>query len=273
MQRPARCRVRRGRGAARRAGAEAPGVVAVRLLRARARRRSRPCQHSAPGSDRRPPMRSTNSSISRSTTSARNAVAAGLRRLACARRRREVKRDMEIARDEVRVMTVHGAKGLEAHDGHSLADTTTRPDGAASAASAQLPIDGARRVHPTLVWACRKRQTMSADGPIARAARLEARARRIPAAALCRDDARRRSADRLRRAGRASGRRAAGTISCERCSLVGRKPAVTTRTAKLASAARGCCGAGRPSPHGAAPAGGASGLAHAERRRPSPPAP
>ena len=28
--------------------------------------------------------------------------------------RAEVKRDMEIARDEVRVMTVHGAKGLEA---------------------------------------------------------------------------------------------------------------------------------------------------------------
>ena len=26
----------------------------------------------------------------------------------------EVKRDMEISRDEVRVMTVHGAKGLEA---------------------------------------------------------------------------------------------------------------------------------------------------------------
>ena len=26
----------------------------------------------------------------------------------------EIKRDMEIARDEVRVMTVHGAKGLEA---------------------------------------------------------------------------------------------------------------------------------------------------------------
>ncbi len=36
----------------------------------------------------------------------------------------EVKRDMEIARDEVRVMTVHGAKGLEAHT-VILADTTT----------------------------------------------------------------------------------------------------------------------------------------------------
>jgi ATP-dependent helicase/nuclease subunit A len=40
----------------------------------------------------------------------------------------EVKRDMEISRNEVRVMTVHGAKGLEAHT-VILADTTTRPQG------------------------------------------------------------------------------------------------------------------------------------------------
>jgi ATP-dependent helicase/nuclease subunit A len=40
----------------------------------------------------------------------------------------EVKRDMEIARDEVRVMTVHGAKGLEAPV-VVLADTTTEPAG------------------------------------------------------------------------------------------------------------------------------------------------
>ena len=40
----------------------------------------------------------------------------------------EIKRDMEIARDEVRVMTVHGAKGLEAHT-VILADTTTPPAG------------------------------------------------------------------------------------------------------------------------------------------------
>ncbi|MGE3145038.1 MAG: double-strand break repair helicase AddA [Pseudorhodoplanes sp.] len=40
----------------------------------------------------------------------------------------EIKRDMEIARDEVRVMTVHGAKGLEAPIVY-LADTTTRPEG------------------------------------------------------------------------------------------------------------------------------------------------
>jgi ATP-dependent helicase/nuclease subunit A len=40
----------------------------------------------------------------------------------------EVKRDMEMARDEVRVMTVHGAKGLEA-ESLILADTTTEPKG------------------------------------------------------------------------------------------------------------------------------------------------
>jgi ATP-dependent helicase/nuclease subunit A len=40
----------------------------------------------------------------------------------------EVKRDMEMARDEVRVMTVHGAKGLEARH-VILADTTTKPEG------------------------------------------------------------------------------------------------------------------------------------------------
>ena len=40
----------------------------------------------------------------------------------------EVKRDMEMVRDEVRVMTVHGAKGLEA-DTVILADTTTKPTG------------------------------------------------------------------------------------------------------------------------------------------------
>ena len=40
----------------------------------------------------------------------------------------EVKRDMEMVRDEVRVMTVHGAKGLEAPV-VVLADTTTVPAG------------------------------------------------------------------------------------------------------------------------------------------------
>ena len=42
--------------------------------------------------------------------------------------RTDIKRDMEITRDEVRVMTVHGAKGLEAPV-VILADTTTPPAG------------------------------------------------------------------------------------------------------------------------------------------------
>ena len=42
--------------------------------------------------------------------------------------RTDIKRDMEITRDEVRVMTVHGAKGLEAPI-VILADTTTPPAG------------------------------------------------------------------------------------------------------------------------------------------------
>ena len=46
----------------------------------------------------------------------------------------EVKRDMEMDRDEVRVLTVHGAKGLEAPV-VILADTTTPRAGMASAAA------------------------------------------------------------------------------------------------------------------------------------------
>ena len=50
----------------------------------------------------------------------------------------EVKRDMEMARDEVRVMTVHGAKGLEAPI-VILADTTTPPQGFHPPRLLQLP--------------------------------------------------------------------------------------------------------------------------------------
>ncbi|HEY6024090.1 MAG TPA: double-strand break repair helicase AddA [Pseudolabrys sp.] len=62
--------------------------------------------------------------------------------------RSEVKRDMELARDEVRVMTVHGAKGLEANT-VILADTTTEPKGAHPPKLLTL-ADGA------LVWLKRK---------------------------------------------------------------------------------------------------------------------
>ncbi len=76
--------------------------------------------------------------------------------------RAEVKRDMEIARDEVRVMTVHGAKGLEAPI-VILADTMTSPTGPPTPRLLKL-ANGA------LIWAGRK----EADGPALAAARQAA---------------------------------------------------------------------------------------------------
>jgi ATP-dependent helicase/nuclease subunit A len=65
----------------------------------------------------------------------------------------EVKRDMDIGRDEVRVMTVHGAKGLEAPI-VILADTTTRPTGPRDPRLLALPCAGAPPGTPDrLVWA------------------------------------------------------------------------------------------------------------------------
>jgi len=65
-----------------------------------------------------------------------------------------VKRDMETARDEVRVMTVHGAKGLEAPV-VILADTTTPPKG--SHQPTLLEIEP-----PCIVWAGRRDQDVGA---------------------------------------------------------------------------------------------------------------
>ncbi|MBI4275587.1 MAG: PD-(D/E)XK nuclease family protein, partial [Rhizobiales bacterium] len=70
----------------------------------------------------------------------------------------EVKRDMEITRDEVRVMTVHGAKGLEAPI-VILADTTTPPAGPVQRQPKLLPlpaINVAPETPESLVWAARK---------------------------------------------------------------------------------------------------------------------
>jgi ATP-dependent helicase/nuclease subunit A len=80
----------------------------------------------------------------------------------------EVKRDMEISRDEVRVMTVHGAKGLEAPV-VIMADTTTSPSDTQRLRLIQLPQGNGGKA---VVWAGRK-----ADDPpavvAARAAMLE----------------------------------------------------------------------------------------------------
>jgi ATP-dependent helicase/nuclease subunit A len=69
--------------------------------------------------------------------------------------RTDVKRDMEITRDEVRVMTVHGAKGLEAPI-VILADTTTPPSGPAQRQPRLLALPAERAVPAApvpFVWA------------------------------------------------------------------------------------------------------------------------
>jgi len=83
----------------------------------------------------------------------------------------EVKRDMEISRDEVRVMTVHGAKGLEASVVF-LADTATSPSDTQRLKLIHLPRgDAAEPAPDVVIWAGKK-----ADDPqnvaIARAAML-----------------------------------------------------------------------------------------------------
>ena len=80
--------------------------------------------------------------------------------------RAEVKRDMEIARDEVRVMTVHGAKGLEAPV-MILADTTTPPGGPRPPRLLLLE-DGA------VIWAGRKDDDVPAVAAARAAALAEA---------------------------------------------------------------------------------------------------
>src|SRR5450755_3332753 len=68
----------------------------------------------------------------------------------------EVKRDMEISRDEVRVMTVHGAKGLEAPVVF-LVDTTTSPSDTQRLKLIHLPQGNAASHMPgVVVWAGKK---------------------------------------------------------------------------------------------------------------------
>ena len=85
----------------------------------------------------------------------------------------QVKRDMDIARDEVRVMTVHGAKGLEAPI-VILADTTTPPKGPREPRLLPLPFAGAAPDTPAgLVWAGRKADD---PAPVAQARAIAVRA-------------------------------------------------------------------------------------------------
>ena len=83
----------------------------------------------------------------------------------------EVKRDMEMARDEVRVMTVHGAKGLEAKTVILVDTTTTRPEGAHPPRLLTVPIAGAPPDATGLIWAAARDKDV---GPM-----VDARARAI----------------------------------------------------------------------------------------------
>ena len=67
----------------------------------------------------------------------------------------EVKRDMEISRDEVRVMTVHGAKGLEASVVF-LVDTTTSPTDTQRLRLIHVPNHRAPGAPGIVVWAGKK---------------------------------------------------------------------------------------------------------------------
>jgi ATP-dependent helicase/nuclease subunit A len=105
----------------------------------------------------------------------------------------EVKRDMEIGRDEVRVMTVHGAKGLEAKNVILAESTTTRPEGAFPPRLLTAAIPGAAPGANALIWGVAKDKDA---GPMA-----DARTRALDAA---RDEYRRllyvamtRAAERL----------------------------------------------------------------------------
>ena len=82
----------------------------------------------------------------------------------------DVKRDMEITRDEVRVMTVHGAKGLEAPI-VILADTTSSPAGPRPPRLISLATGDAPHAPAAFVWAAAK----ATDSQVVSAARQRAR--------------------------------------------------------------------------------------------------
>jgi ATP-dependent helicase/nuclease subunit A len=105
----------------------------------------------------------------------------------------QVKRDMDIARDEVRVMTVHGAKGLEAPV-VVLADTVTPPKGPKEPRLLSVPVAGAAPGTPDrIVWAGRKADDVApvADARAAAVRAAEDEYRRLLYVAMT------RAADRL----------------------------------------------------------------------------
>jgi ATP-dependent helicase/nuclease subunit A len=107
----------------------------------------------------------------------------------------EIKRDMEMGRNEVRVMTVHGAKGLEAPI-VILADTVTPPAGPSQRQPKLLALpagDAAPGAPDRLIWAARKQDDSSlmATARTAAATAAEHEYRRLLYVAMT------RAADRL----------------------------------------------------------------------------
>jgi ATP-dependent helicase/nuclease subunit A len=84
----------------------------------------------------------------------------------------DVKRDMEITRDEVRVMTVHGAKGLEAPI-VVLADTTTPPAGPGPRQPRLIELNRAAPVPGHFVWAGARANDVAAVAAARERARRE----------------------------------------------------------------------------------------------------
>jgi ATP-dependent helicase/nuclease subunit A len=120
----------------------------------------------------------------------------------------EVKRDMELARDEVRVMTVHGAKGLEAPI-VVLADTTTEPAGPVQYQPRLLSVprqDAPPGALPLSVWVPTKKEDTAATAAAraTTAAEAENEYRRLLYVAMT------RAADRLIVCGSVGERRAPG---------------------------------------------------------------
>ena len=133
----------------------------------------------------------------------------------------EVKRDMEISRDEVRVMTVHGAKGLEASVVF-LVDTATSPSDSQRPKLIRLPQGNAAPHAPVSWYGPAERPTIrpTLSGARGDAGRYRGR---IPEAAVCGHDARRRPADRRRLHARQHGQGAPvppGTIRSTRASTI-----------------------------------------------------
>ena len=120
----------------------------------------------------------------------------------------DVKRDLSASAGEVRVMTVHGAKGLEAKI-VILADLAPQPN--AKRLPKILAVAPPRRP-PVPLWPPASAEDATATAA-AKARVIGADGRGAPPPALCGDDAGRGPADRLRRAGQ--GRGAGGKLVCD----------------------------------------------------------